>query len=88
MRKQYKEIVDSLNETIAVKINTNVLLIETCDKIRDTEKEIIGAKAALAELQEQIPEKISKLEKALEECDKKVNVLRSFTDSYTAPKMK
>ncbi|XP_064919304.1 CAP-Gly domain-containing linker protein 1 isoform X2 [Columba livia] len=84
LRKQYKEIVDSLNEKIAVKINTNVLLIETCDKIRDTEKEIIGAKAALAELQEQIPEKISKLEKALEECDKKKREMKIIRDTQQA----
>ncbi|KFP94229.1 hypothetical protein N329_00947, partial [Haliaeetus albicilla] len=76
LRTQYKERVDLLNERMATKVNTNVLLIETCDKTRDTEREIIRAKAALAELKEKIAEKISKLEKEKEECDKKVKVLK------------
>ncbi|XP_065492418.1 cingulin-like [Caloenas nicobarica] len=67
-----------------MKINTNVLLIETCDKIRDTEKEIIEAKAALSELQEQIPEKISKLEKEIEECDKKKREMKIIRDTQQA----
>lgn len=76
LRTQYKERVDLLNERMATKVNTNVLLIETCDKTRDTEREIIRARAALAELKEKIAEKISKLEKEKEECDKKVKVLK------------
>ncbi|KFP51563.1 hypothetical protein N323_09277, partial [Cathartes aura] len=76
LRTQYKERVDLLNERMATKVNTNVLLIETCDKTRDTEREIIKAKAALAELKEKIAEKMSKLEKEKEECDKKVKILK------------
>ncbi|XP_059675462.1 coiled-coil domain-containing protein 175 [Gavia stellata] len=41
LRTQYKEKVDLLNERMAMKVNTNVLLIETCDKTRDTEREIV-----------------------------------------------
>ncbi|KFV47469.1 hypothetical protein N341_04525, partial [Tyto alba] len=76
LRTQYKERVDLLNERMTTKINTNALLTETCDKIRDTEREIIRAKAALAELKEKIAEKMSKLEKENEGCDKKVRVLK------------
>jgi len=50
LRAQYQERVDLLNERMATKANTNVLLIETCDKTRDIEREIIRLKAALAEL--------------------------------------
>ncbi|KFQ81703.1 Coiled-coil domain-containing protein 175, partial [Phoenicopterus ruber ruber] len=76
LRKQYKERVDLLNERMATKVNTNVLLIETCDKTRDTEREIIEAKAALEELKEKIAQKMSKLEKEKEEWDEKVKVLK------------
>ncbi|KFP11198.1 hypothetical protein Z169_07418, partial [Egretta garzetta] len=76
LQTQYKERVDLLNERIATKVNTNALLIEISDKTRGTEREIIRAKAALAELKEKIAEKMSKLEKEKEECDKKVNGLK------------
>lgn len=82
MRTQYKERVDLLNERMAMKVNTNILLTETCDKTRDTEREIIKAKAALAELKEKIAEKMSKLEKEKEECDKKVRVLKCTSQFY------
>lgn len=61
---------------MATKINTNVLLLETDRKTRDTEREIIRAKAELEELQEKIAEKMSQLEKEMEECDGKVKVLK------------
>lgn len=77
---------------MATKVNTNILLTETCDKIRETEGEITRAKAALAELTERITEKLSKLEEEKEECDKKVklfrNVLHDFTGSHRVPKSK
>ncbi|KFM00432.1 hypothetical protein AS27_10298, partial [Aptenodytes forsteri] len=73
---QYKERVDLLKERMAMRVNTNVLLIKTCDKTRDTEREIIRGKVALAELEEKIAEKMSKLEKEKEECDKKIKVLK------------
>ncbi|KFQ80055.1 Coiled-coil domain-containing protein 175, partial [Phaethon lepturus] len=76
LRAQYKERVDLLNERMATKVNTNALLIETSEKTRDTEREIIRAKVALAELEEKIAEKMSKLEKEKEECDNKVKVLK------------
>ncbi|KFP43151.1 hypothetical protein N324_11758, partial [Chlamydotis macqueenii] len=38
--------VDLLNERVAMKVNRNVLLIETCDKTRDAEREIIRVRAA------------------------------------------
>ncbi|KFW11468.1 hypothetical protein N326_11868, partial [Eurypyga helias] len=63
LRTQYKEKVDLLNERMATKVNTNGLLIEISDKTRDTERDIIRAKAALAELKGKIAEKMSKLEK-------------------------
>ncbi|KFV08648.1 hypothetical protein N340_03354, partial [Tauraco erythrolophus] len=74
LQTRYKERVDWLNERMTMKVNTNVLLVETCDKTRDTEREIIKVKAALAELKEKLAEKMSKPEK--EECDKKVKVLK------------
>lgn len=61
---------------MATKINTNVLLLETDRKTRATEREIIRAKAELEELQEKIAEKMSQLEKEMEECDGKVKVLK------------
>ncbi|KAM6311320.1 coiled-coil domain-containing protein 175 [Aegotheles albertisi] len=67
----YKEKVDLLNEKMTTKANTNVLLDETCDKIRDTEREIIKAKAALEELKEKIAQKMSKLEKEIQEWEEK-----------------
>ncbi|KFV13896.1 Coiled-coil domain-containing protein 175, partial [Pterocles gutturalis] len=76
LRKQHKERVDLLNERLARKANTHVLLTEICDKTRDTESELIRAKAALAELKEKIAEKMSKLEKEKEERDKKVKALK------------
>ncbi|KFZ65939.1 hypothetical protein N338_04549, partial [Podiceps cristatus] len=76
LQKQYNERVDLLNERMATKVNTNVLLIETCDKTRDTEREIIGAKAALEELKEKTAQKMGKLEKEKEEWDEKVKVLK------------
>ncbi|OXB57256.1 hypothetical protein ASZ78_007516, partial [Callipepla squamata] len=71
LQTQHKEKVDLLNERMATKINTNVLLLETDRKTRNTEREIIRAKAALEELQEKIAEKMSQLEKKKEECDGK-----------------
>ncbi|XP_048805323.1 cingulin-like isoform X5 [Lagopus muta] len=68
---QHKEKVDLLNERMATKINTNVLLLETDRKTRATEREIIRAKAELEELQEKIAEKMSQLEKEMEVCDGK-----------------
>ncbi|KGL93752.1 Coiled-coil domain-containing protein 175, partial [Charadrius vociferus] len=76
LRTQYKEKVDLLNERMATKANTNVLLTETCDKTRDTEREIIRAKAALEELKEKIAQKMSKFEKEKEEWDEKVKDLK------------
>ncbi|KFQ18210.1 Coiled-coil domain-containing protein 175, partial [Merops nubicus] len=76
LQTQYKKREDLLNERMTTKVNTYVLLNETCDKIRDAEGEIIRAKAALAELKEKRAEKLSKLEKEKEECDKKVKVLK------------
>lgn len=73
---QHKERVDLLNERMATKINTNLLLLETDRKTRVIEREIIRAKAALEELQENIAEKMSQLEKQMEECDGKVKVLK------------
>ena len=82
MQTQHKRRVDLLNERMATKINTNVLLIETYNKTRETEREIIRAKAALEELKEKIAEKISKLEKENEECDGKVKVLKCISQFY------
>lgn len=79
LQTQHKRRVDLLNERMATKINTNVLLIETYNKTRETEREIIRAKAALEELKEKIAEKISKLEKENEECDEKVKVLKCIS---------
>lgn len=73
---QHKERVDLLNERMATKINTSLLLLETDRKTRATEIEIIRAKAALEELQEKIAEKMSQLEKQMEECDGKVKALK------------
>ncbi|KFO87989.1 Coiled-coil domain-containing protein 175, partial [Buceros rhinoceros silvestris] len=72
LQTQCKEKAELLNERMATKVNTNILLTETCDKIRETEREITRAKAALAELKERTTEKLSELEKEREECDKKV----------------
>lgn len=83
LRTQYKERVDLLNERMATKVNTNVLLMETCDKTRDTEREIIKAKAALEELKEKIAQKMSKLEKEQEEYDEKVKVLKHTSQFYS-----
>lgn len=82
MQTQYKEKVDLLNERMAMKANTNVLLTEACDKTRDTEREIIRAKAALEELKEKIAQKMSKLEKEKEEWDEKVKVLKYTSQFY------
>ncbi|KFZ47978.1 hypothetical protein N321_01295, partial [Antrostomus carolinensis] len=76
LRTQHKERVDLLNERMARKVNTNILLMEIRDKTRDTEREIIRAKAALEELKEKIAQKMSKLEKEQEECEEKVKVLK------------
>ncbi|CAN0115525.1 unnamed protein product [Bubo scandiacus] len=84
LRKQYEERVDLLNERMAMKVNTNILLIESCDKTRDTEREIIRTKAALAELKEKIAEKMSKLEKEKEECDKKEREMKKILDTQEA----
>ncbi|XP_075569178.1 coiled-coil domain-containing protein 175 [Pelecanus crispus] len=83
LRTQYKERVDLLNERMATKVKTNVLLIETCDKTRATEREIIRAKAALAELKEKAAEKMSTLEKEKEECDKKIE-MKKILDTQEA----
>ncbi|KFP06454.1 hypothetical protein N300_01623, partial [Calypte anna] len=69
---QQKEKEELLNERMARKVNTNVLLTETCDKTREIELEIIKARAALEELKEKIAQKMSKLEKEEEEWDEKV----------------
>nr|XP_009487650.1 PREDICTED: spindle pole body component 110-like [Pelecanus crispus] len=84
LRTQYKERVDLLNERMATKVKTNVLLIETCDKTRATEREIIRAKAALAELKEKAAEKMSTLEKEKEECDKKKIEMKKILDTQEA----
>ncbi|XP_010290523.1 PREDICTED: MAR-binding filament-like protein 1, partial [Phaethon lepturus] len=84
LRAQYKERVDLLNERMATKVNTNALLIETSEKTRDTEREIIRAKVALAELEEKIAEKMSKLEKEKEECDNKKREMKKILDAQEA----
>ncbi|KFP23759.1 hypothetical protein N325_01545, partial [Colius striatus] len=76
LRRQHQERVDLLNEMMETKVHTNVLLTEVCDRTRDTEREIIKAKAALAELKEKMAEKMSKLEKEEEERDKEVKGLK------------
>ncbi|XP_052548253.1 coiled-coil domain-containing protein 175-like [Tympanuchus pallidicinctus] len=78
---QHKEKVDLLNERMATKINTNVLLLETNRKTRATEREIIRAKAELEELQEKIAEKMSQLEKEMEECDGKSREMKKILDA-------
>eukprot|EP00075_Anas_platyrhynchos_P006086 XP_012963737.3 coiled-coil domain-containing protein 175 isoform X2 [Anas platyrhynchos] len=84
LQTQHKRRVDLLNERMATKINTNVLLIETYNKTRETEREIIRAKAALQELKEKIGEKISKLEKENEECDEKNREMKNMLDIQEA----
>ncbi|XP_021258463.1 myosin-9-like isoform X2 [Numida meleagris] len=81
LQTQHKERVDLLNERMATKINTNVLLLETDRKIRDKEREIIRAKAALEELQEKIAEKMRQLEKEKEECDGKNREMKKILDA-------
>ncbi|KGL77513.1 Coiled-coil domain-containing protein 175, partial [Tinamus guttatus] len=76
LRLQYEERVDLLNERMARKVNTNVLLNDTCEKTRDTEREIIRAKAALKELKEKVAEKMNKLRKEKEDCELKVELLK------------
>ncbi|XP_048805324.1 cingulin-like isoform X6 [Lagopus muta] len=78
---QHKEKVDLLNERMATKINTNVLLLETDRKTRATEREIIRAKAELEELQEKIAEKMSQLEKEMEVCDGKSREMKKILDA-------
>ncbi|XP_040557571.1 probable DNA double-strand break repair Rad50 ATPase isoform X2 [Gallus gallus] len=78
---QHKERVDLLNERMATKINTNLLLLETDRKTRAIEREIIRAKAALEELQEKIAEKMSQLEKQMEECDGKNREMKKLLDA-------
>ncbi|XP_066854594.1 coiled-coil domain-containing protein 175 isoform X3 [Anser cygnoides] len=84
LQTQHKRRVDLLNERMATKINTNVLLIETYNKTRETEREIIRAKAALEELKEKIAQKISKLEKENEECDGKNREMKNMLDIQEA----
>ncbi|PKU44752.1 hypothetical protein llap_4930 [Limosa lapponica baueri] len=84
LRIQYKERVDLLDEKMAMKANANVLLVETCDKTRDTEREIIRAKAAVEELKEKIAQKMSKLEKEKDELDKKNREMKKILDSQEA----
>nr|XP_047922212.1 cytadherence high molecular weight protein 2-like isoform X3 [Anser cygnoides] len=84
LQTQHKRRVNLLNERMATKINTNILLIETYNKTRETEREIIRAKAALEELKEKIAQKISKLEKENEECDGKNREMKNMLDIQEA----
>nr|XP_013811107.1 PREDICTED: coiled-coil domain-containing protein 175-like [Apteryx mantelli mantelli] len=84
LRTQYEGSVDLLNERMAKKVNTNVLLNDTYDKTRDTEREIIRAKAALKELKEKIAEKMNKLGKEKEDCDRKEREMKKILDTQEA----
>nr|XP_025970706.1 coiled-coil domain-containing protein 175-like [Dromaius novaehollandiae] len=84
LRTQYEASVDLLNERMARKVNTNVLLNDTCDKTRDTEREVIRAKAALEELKEKIAEKVNKLGKEKEDCDRKEREMKKILDTQEA----
>ncbi|XP_010170757.2 uncharacterized protein PFB0765w, partial [Antrostomus carolinensis] len=88
LRTQHKERVDLLNERMARKVNTNILLMEIRDKTRDTEREIIRAKAALEELKEKIAQKMSKLEKEQEECEEKMREIKKALDTQKAKNSK
>ncbi|XP_025943075.1 coiled-coil domain-containing protein 175-like [Apteryx rowi] len=83
LRTQYEGSVDLLNERMAKKVNTNVLLNDTYDKTRETEREIIRAKAALKELKEKI-EKMNKLGKEKEDCDRKEREMKKILDTQEA----
>ncbi|XP_010213346.1 PREDICTED: myosin-6-like [Tinamus guttatus] len=84
LRLQYEERVDLLNERMARKVNTNVLLNDTCEKTRDTEREIIRAKAALKELKEKVAEKMNKLRKEKEDCELKEKEMKKILDAQQA----
>ncbi|XP_072193506.1 coiled-coil domain-containing protein 175 [Excalfactoria chinensis] len=81
LQKQHKERVELLNERMATKISTSVLLLEIDRKTRATEREVIRAKAALEELQEKTAERMSQLEKELEECDGKNREMKKVLDA-------
>ncbi|XP_015721262.1 coiled-coil domain-containing protein 175-like isoform X3 [Coturnix japonica] len=81
LKKQHKERVHLLNERMATRISTNVLLLETDRRTRAIERELISAKAALEELQAKIAERMSQLEKEMEECDEKNREMKKILDA-------
>nr|XP_009669029.1 PREDICTED: coiled-coil domain-containing protein 175 [Struthio camelus australis] len=84
LRVPYEGSVDLLNEKMERKVNTNVLLNDTCAKTRDTEREVIRAKAALKELKEKIAEKMHKFGKEKEDCDRKEREMKKILDTQKA----